>query len=934
MSLPVDGNRNAEPLDESVFEAVVERFEVAWRSGTRPEIGDFLPVDPAIRHKLLAELILIDWEYRLKAGDTVNDDEYRERYPELFEDSETLSGKLSQAAREFAQRRSGSTSKMPPASGLQPGTVLGNYTIVEPIGQGGMGQVFKATHKRLFRTVALKVLTPALQRDATALKRFQREAKAAGLLSHPNIVTAHDADEAAGYHFLVMEYISGQNLSACVRDHGPMSVAQAVNCVMQTARGLEFAHQKGIIHRDIKPSNLVLDETGTIKVLDLGLARIQSSDSQQVTLSELTSTGAVLNECPTEFRAWEWHCIKRRCHPEFLSFPVDGGTVSRAIFSPDGKRVAAAIQNPSGGKIAVYRVETGEVLANCRGHFGFDAVADLAWSPDGSRLISAGSSDRTARIWEAASAKTLLTLADHTGSVRCVAWSPLNDVIACGCNDKSIQLWNANTGSKLEALRGASDEVVRVAFSADGRYVSAAFDNLFHFSLGRDVRVWNTSDGSDVAVFNGHGFPAISLAFCPIGKQIASGGNDRTVRVWNVETGEQNHVLRGHRAFVESVAYSADGLRIASGDRHGNIRIWNSTTGQLLKHIPTGARIRSLEFSSDGRSLLFGGDMTIAVCATDVPETPVRFTDHTRPVNAVAVSPGGDYVASASRGPENLLRVWAAETGQELWQSKQGNGILSMDFSPDGKQLVTSGEERTVRIWDATSGTPHTTLAQSDIVRSIAYSPNGELIAAGTVRSWSQVEPASVRVWNAKSGGELESLTGHTNGIIGIAFSSDSLRLASFANDRTIRIWDMAELREVAQLPTKLSSAEVAFSAGGDVLISAGYGGIRAQETKSSVTRWAALGNEGGVNCMACTPDGRRVATGGDDCVIRLWDVETGRQVAVLDGFDARVASLAFSRDGRKLVAGSYDNTVRVWTAFSILTSKTPMSFGKESGPP
>jgi serine/threonine protein kinase/Leucine-rich repeat (LRR) protein len=171
--------------------------------------------------------------------------------------------------------------------------ILGNYTILDKIGAGGMGQVFKAEHRRMHRLVAIKMLPAATMTDAVAVARFQREVEAAAKLRHPNIVATDDADEANGVHFLVMEYVEGSDLSALVKKNGPLPVARAVNYVLQAARGLEFAHGEGVVHRDIKPANLLLDKKGTVKILDMGLARIDTG-GDTATQAELTGTGAVL----------------------------------------------------------------------------------------------------------------------------------------------------------------------------------------------------------------------------------------------------------------------------------------------------------------------------------------------------------------------------------------------------------------------------------------------------------------------------------------------------------------------------------------------------------------------------------------------------------------------------------------------------------------
>jgi serine/threonine protein kinase len=154
------------------------------------------------------------------------------------------------------------------------GLLIGNYLILDKIGQGGMGMVFKARHRLLGRVGALKILPPSFARDRDAVKRFRREVEAAGRVKHPNLVAAQDADEDRGVHFLVMDYVDGRDLDRIVQDRGPMQVNQAVDCLIQAARGLEAAHSQGIIHRDIKPANLMLEDSGTVRVLDLGLARI------------------------------------------------------------------------------------------------------------------------------------------------------------------------------------------------------------------------------------------------------------------------------------------------------------------------------------------------------------------------------------------------------------------------------------------------------------------------------------------------------------------------------------------------------------------------------------------------------------------------------------------------------------------------------------
>jgi serine/threonine protein kinase len=174
------------------------------------------------------------------------------------------------------------------------------YRVLGPVGQGGMGVVYKAVQQRMERVVALKVIRPSLLARPGLIERFHREAKAAGRLHHPNIVTAYDADQAGGLHFLVMEYVEGISIADLIRERGPLPVAEACEYIRQVALGLQHAHEQGMVHRDIKPHNLMhtsrrvsasvselslaaLADEGTIKILDFGLARLSRTAEERPT---------------------------------------------------------------------------------------------------------------------------------------------------------------------------------------------------------------------------------------------------------------------------------------------------------------------------------------------------------------------------------------------------------------------------------------------------------------------------------------------------------------------------------------------------------------------------------------------------------------------------------------------------------------------------
>lgn len=232
-------------------------------------------------HEHLTALDSDEFLKRLKASGLCNDDELPEAGDTLAIAEQLVSaGRLTRW-----QIQNLCDPQIPP--------ILGDYTVLDRIGAGGMGQVFKALHRRMNRVVAIKTLPTAMTQDDAVVQRFHREVQAAARLVHPHIVTAFDASEAAGTHYLVMEYVEGADLSALVKRDGPLPADRAVDYILQAARGLQYAHEEGVIHRDIKPSNLLLDAKRQVRILDMGLARMESLNDDPAQ-AELTGTGTVM----------------------------------------------------------------------------------------------------------------------------------------------------------------------------------------------------------------------------------------------------------------------------------------------------------------------------------------------------------------------------------------------------------------------------------------------------------------------------------------------------------------------------------------------------------------------------------------------------------------------------------------------------------------
>ena len=179
------------------------------------------------------------------------------------------------------------------APGLKPGGKLGNFEIVALIGRGGMGEVYRARDPRLKREVAIKTLPPGFAGDRDRIARFEREARAASALNHPNIVSVYDIGKKGGVSFIVSELVEGETLAAVI-GHEPLPLRKLIEVGTQICEGLAAAHAAGVIHRDLKPGNIMLTRDGRVKILDFGLARQNRAPGFDSTTMEASSPGMIL----------------------------------------------------------------------------------------------------------------------------------------------------------------------------------------------------------------------------------------------------------------------------------------------------------------------------------------------------------------------------------------------------------------------------------------------------------------------------------------------------------------------------------------------------------------------------------------------------------------------------------------------------------------
>ncbi len=273
------------PLEQMVLvNQYCDQFELLWQESTDASLSTFVNamqnIDAITTPILHGELVALDIQYRRQFGHEISIADYLSQYPALQrEDLEQQIDRTDGVSRLSASKPL-----------LDTGKRIGDYVIKECIGQGGMGQVYRARHELMGREVAIKVLLERVGADPIAQRRFEREVRWVAKMSHPNIVTAYDARLSDGMLCLVTEWIDGQDLAAVVADNGSLAVAEALDYSTQAAAGLDYAHGLGYIHRDVKPGNLLLDRNGNVKLLDLGLAKLRMGFEDEGSPETLTKS--------------------------------------------------------------------------------------------------------------------------------------------------------------------------------------------------------------------------------------------------------------------------------------------------------------------------------------------------------------------------------------------------------------------------------------------------------------------------------------------------------------------------------------------------------------------------------------------------------------------------------------------------------------------
>ncbi|WP_017302022.1 caspase family protein [Nodosilinea nodulosa] len=568
-------------------------------------------------------------------------------------------------------------------------------------------------------------------------------------------------------------------------------------------------------------------------------------------------------------------------------------------------------------------VQVAQEVNRLQGHG--DAVYAVAFSPDGQQIVS-GSADKTIQLWNAQTGEPIgEPLRGHGDEIYALAFSPDGQRIVSGSADKTLQLWNAQTGEPIgEPLQGHGDAVRSVAFSSDGqRIVSGSAD--------KTLRLWNAQTGEPIGEpLRGHGAAVWSVAFSPDGQRIVSGSADKTIRLWNAQTGEPiGEPLRGHEADVSAVAFSPNGQQIVSGSGDTTVRLWNAQTGEPIGQPMQGHEVvvSTVAFSPDGQRIVSGSwDKTVMLwdVQTEKPiGQPLR--GHGAPVTAVMFSPNGERIVSSS--VDKTVRLWEAQTGQPIHQLLPGHraAVNAVAFSPAtattvnglDQRIVSASDDGVIQIWNAQTGQPIGQPIQGHDapIRAVAFSPDGQRIVSGS-------DDKTLRLWDAQTGEAIgQPLQGHGAAVNAVAFSPNGQRIVSGSDDQTLRLWDAQTGQAIGQplRGHRASVNAVAFSPDGLRIVSGSADRTvqlwNAQTGQPVGEPWQ--GHGAPVNAVAFSPASRlfsqRIVSGSDDRTVSIWDAETGHLIGQVIDHGAPVRSVAFSPDGLRIVSGGDDWAMRLW---------------------
>ncbi|HVS35871.1 MAG TPA: protein kinase [Gemmataceae bacterium] len=827
---------------------------------------------------------------------------------------------------------------------------LGPYILLELLGEGGMGQVFKARHIRLGRIDAVKVIRADRLGTPAASQRFGREIAAAGKLSHPNVVHAHDAGEVGGRRYIAMEYLQGEDLGQRVLRAGPLPFADACELIRQAALGLQHAHERGLVHRDVKPSNLFLTPDGIVKVLDLGLARLTHPDDGGS--GTLTLSGAVMGTpdfiAPEQAR--QSHTVDARAdlyslgctlyfllagRPPFPNGPLAAKVAAHLFEEPTPlaqlrpgtpPAVAAVVRKLTAKKpedrhptAAAAAAALGRVLAELKG--GVEA-GTASW------VVDADPATAAPRLRKSAPGRLRWLLSAAAAAILLAGVAVLAGVMVLGRREDRTDPVPVSPPAPAEVTLQHFDPqlhliVHRKGQSDAGAVLGAGPLSLppgdYELALPPDALPGLTAWPNEISLAPGQ-HRTVRIAGEPLSPWalVSRPAPIDGVQSWTIST-------RTGRGEVRGVRYSPNGHWLAVTNEDGVVRVFGASSGHLDQALVGhfGA-VHALAWSSDKMHPLLATADNHDVRVWD-PETGRLIRTLSMNCAALTWSPDGKALACAA-GRD--LELWDLETGRPFQTlSGVGGALSAAAWSPDGKIIAAGGTAKIVHLWNASDAKKTADLSCNAAVEALAWSPDSKTLAGGCA-------DGTLYRWPMRWAPQPPPIKTAAAAVRDVAWSPDGKFIAAACEKSkyNAQVFDAADATATPLGERGYDADAASWSLDGETLAVGDFSRAvhfyNPKTGKESRPAWE--GHDDIPFHVAFSPDGQTLATDGQSCRVSLLSVQTGARIrSLVPDITTWMNGLAWSSPGDS-IASTADGHAILWDLRP--GSPTRADFGPNTG--
>ena len=626
---------------------------------------------------------------------------------------------------------------------------------------------------------------------------------------------------------------------------------------------------------------------------DLQVAELQNPDDQQ--LARLTriivNAGHVLNQCETADEV----LLTLRYRLEHSDLLTD---LLPDSLQPATPRIEPIVSLKNRYHSALYRTLSG--------HRGYINVVSISHND---RYIASGSNDRTVKVWDAQSGLLLHNLEGHVGRVNVVSISHNDRYIASGSHDRTIKVWDAQSGLLLHNLEGHSRGRVNVvSISHNDRYIASG-------SYDRTIKVWDAQSGLLLHNLEGHVDKIETIAISHNDRYIVSGSYDRTIKVWDAQSGLLLHNLEGHVDKIETIAISHNDRYIASGSYDQTIKVWDAQSGLLLHNLEGHIdKIETIAISHNDRYIVSGShdrDRTIKVWDAQSGLLLHNLEGHIGKVNVVSISHNDRYIVSGSHDRDRTIKVWDAQSGL-LLHNLEGHtrSVSTVAISHNDHYIVSGSHDHTIKVWDAQSIHQTENLAMhNNSIYSLAVSHDDQFVVSGS-------SERTVKVWDAQSGLLLHNLDEHTSSINSIAISHNDHFIVSASRDSTIKVWDTQSGLLLHDLEGHTRSViTIAISHNDRFIVSGSHDRtIKVWDAQSGVLIQSLRGHGSGINDIAISHDNHFIVSASKNHSLKVWDMQSGLLIHNLKGHSNRINNVTISHNNHCIISSSQDdNSLKIW---------------------